>query len=155
MHINQKIRESIGKVLNKFVFGFGFCTDWFCKAFWNAVFCVFMAYMASILWTLWEKTEANHLPLIALLTVCVVIALWDVCVERRQKKSIEAIKALKAAKVKKTANLSKADALTIAGAIDFLSATCPDYYNSAELQEARHRLQTAIDDLENAKDKTK
>lgn len=147
MQVNFNIREKINKVLNEFLLGFGFCADWFCMAFWNAVLCVFMAYMASILWTLWEKTEENHLPLIALLTVCVVIALWDVCVERKQKKAIEAIKA---AKVKKTASLSKADALTIAGAVDFLSAVQPDYYNSAELQEARHRLQAAIDALDKA-----
>lgn len=150
MQVNFNIREKISKVFNKFLFGFGFCADWLCMAFWNAVFCVFIAYMASILWTLWEKTEENHLPLIALLTVCVVVALWDVCVERKHKKAIEAIKA---AKVKKTASLSKADALTIAGAVDFLSAAHPDYYNSAELQEARHRLQAAIDALENTKTK--
>ncbi len=151
MQINFDIREKLNKVLSRFLYGFGFCADWFCMAFWNAVVCIFMAYMASILWTLWEKTEENHWPLIALLTACIVIALWDVCTKRKEKKAAEASQASEAAKAKKTASLSKADALTLAGAVDFLSAVQPDYYNSAEVQAARRRLQSAIDALEKAK----
>lgn len=145
MHINPKIREAIGRVLD----WAGFGIDWVLAAFSYTIVCTFMAYMATIIWTLWEKTPDNHSSLIFMFAICFSVGFWETVTKRRKKMAEKAEKAAP----KKTASLSKADALTIAGAIDFLSATCPDYYNSAELQEARHRLQAAIDDLDKAKTK--
>lgn len=77
--------DKITCAFKKFLGLFGFCTDWFLRAFCYAIVCTFAAYMAAIIDTLWEKSSNNHLPLILMFAICAAVGFYDAWSGRKKK----------------------------------------------------------------------
>ncbi len=147
VNLSDKTKAKIDKAFDWVNLGF----DCFSITFLYAAFGAILCFVFSIILHVWDHNPDSHTALMVLGGFCVAFGCLDAWKKNKKKlfaRPVEAktkAKAPTAGKSSEKPYLFRTDALILAGAVDYLLAVKPDYYNRIELEEARRHLQAGLE----------
>lgn len=140
LDLSDKTKTKIDKAFDWVNLGF----DCFSITFLYAAFGAILCFVFSIILHVWNHNPDSHTALMVLGGFCVAFGCLDAWKKNKKKLFAKPVDALVAGKSSEKPYLFRTDALILAGAVDYLLAVKPDYYNRIELEEARRHLQAGL-----------